>query len=96
MSFYSFVNLKNANERIVVKTKWCSGMNGAKVKNGGNRSSTARIIFYSPKWNDAPNFALPIQNNFDATKVACYKGYVLKTFSTYFLVVSVDEFEHKF
>lgn len=80
---YSVVDFRDCGEKFVVKAAWCEGMCSAKVKNRGNRSSILRTIFFSPSPSDTPNFSLPILPCFNSTKIACYKGYVLKTFGKY-------------
>lgn len=80
MPLYCFVDLRECGERFVIKTSWCKGINSAKVRTTGNRATIERKIFFSPNPKDVPNFALPTENVFIATKAACYKGFVLKTF----------------
>lgn len=82
---YSVVDLKDCNVKFVVKTAWCEGMQSATVKNRGNRPSIQRTIYYSPNPKDSPNFTLPVFAYFEATRAACYKGYVLKTFGKFIL-----------
>lgn len=89
MPLYSFVDFKKCKEKFVVKTAWCYGMNSAKVKNYGNRSTIEKTIFFSPDSNVEANFPLPIQSKFDVKKPNCYKGYVLKTFGEFIFHFSV-------
>lgn len=90
MPLYSFVDLRECKEKFVIKTSWCKGINSAKVRARGNRPTTERIIFFSPSPKDAPNFALPIERTFNATRAACYKGFVLKTFGESIFIFSPD------
>lgn len=80
MPLYSFVDFRECDERFVIKTAWCKNINNAKNRAKGNRPSQEKIIFFSPNLKEKPDFTLPIKQRFDATKAACYKGFVLKTF----------------
>lgn len=80
MTLYSVVRLKISNEHLAVRTTWCEGMQSAQTKNYGNRPSKERMIFYSANVIDAPDFTLPINDEFSAANTGCYKGYVIKTF----------------
>lgn len=82
MPLFSFVDFRDCNEKLVVKSLWINGVHSATVlgRVRGNRKNIERTIFYSPNPRDIPDFSLPIRTRFDGTKRACYKGYVLRTF----------------
>lgn len=80
MTLYSFIRLKNSTTNLVLKTTWCEGMNSASAKNYGAKSTKQRKIFYSPIENAEPDFSMDVTNEFCAIKVACYIGYIMKTF----------------
>lgn len=83
MPLYSFVNLFECDDRFVIKTAWCHGTSSAKVRSRGSRPNKAIIVFFSPDPKSAPDFTLPIKREFTASRAACYKGYILKTFGEY-------------
>lgn len=80
MRLFSVVRLKNSGEKLVVRSDWIFGMNSARTSRYGCRSTRQLLIFYSPTSIDEANFALPVNTEYDATKITCYMGYVLKTF----------------
>lgn len=80
---FSVVQLKNSNESFVVKTTCCQGMHSACAKMYGNRPTKQRIIYYSPDEFAEQNFSLDIRTDFCALDTACYKGYVINTFSKF-------------
>lgn len=91
MVFYSFVDLHECNERFVVKTAWCKNINNAKTRTKGNNAKIERLIFHSPNHKEMPNFKLPVQKKFDATKAACYKGFILKSFGAQFIIIHTTQ-----
>lgn len=90
MSLYSVVRLKDSKENFVVKTTWCKGMNDARTKNYGNRSTIQRLIFFSPNQFSEPDFTLQVRAIFNPKYAACYKGYVTQTFSKF----EIDIFDY--
>lgn len=81
---FSVGKIRNQKKYLVIRTKWIEEMAPARTKNVGNRPSIVRTIFHSPDQRGVPNFAMPILPQFRASKTACYKGYVIKTFGKYF------------
>lgn len=80
MSLYSVVHIANSSNKFVVKNEWIEGMNTTITKRYGCRRTIQKKIFYSPNDTDKPRFWLQVKEVFDATKVSCYKGKVMKTF----------------
>lgn len=72
------VILKNCETFQIIKTAWCESLCDANNRNYGNRSHDLTKVFYSPDKSTKPDFSLEPSENFDATKVACYEGYVMK------------------
>lgn len=93
MSHFSVVRLKKLRDNIVVQDKWVENMYNAKTKKYGCPPTRQKVIFYSPNENEIPDFSLTVQDNFDATVVACYQGYILKTFGK-FSSSSYDEIKN--
>lgn len=80
MSLYSVVRIANLSNKFVVKNEWIEEMNTTNTKRYGCRRTKQKKKNYSPNSIESPRFLLPVKENFDATKVACYKGNVMKTF----------------
>lgn len=83
MVLFSTVRFDHHDEVMVVKTKFIHGMKSASIMNVGSQRKKHRI-FYSPNSRATPDFSLEICEVFDATKTACYYGYVLRTFGKYY------------
>lgn len=81
---YSLVKIKNSEAEFIVKTEWIEGMDDACTKMYGIKTRKQRTIFYSPLTNATPNFSLDLRSSFCCTDVACYRGYVIKTFGKLF------------
>lgn len=83
MPQYTVFRIRNYKTNMVFRTKCIDGMNSAKIKRVGNCQTTIRTLFHSPDPKAQPNFSLPVSRFFDPTKMACYKGFAIKTFGEY-------------
>lgn len=82
------VLVKCINKLFVINTKWFQEENSQEYINNGLvfENYKEHTIFYSPNKDDAPNFDVQLENDFQEHKMGCYKAFIIKYFSKCFLL----------
>lgn len=66
--------------KLCIPASWLRNINVVDCFNNLQKRSVKKVIFFSFDESKAPDFLLPIINDFDDKNDACYHAYVLKAF----------------
>lgn len=87
---YFAAYLTDFKKNVLIPDHWCDTFDLAVSINDGLNKNQNHLIFVSPDLNKVPDFSLPVRKALDLTTDGCYFGKLLRAFSKYALLNSIN------
>lgn len=80
---FACVILEVSKKKLTIPLKWIYSFDITQALNYGISHTKQHVVYYCNDSDEAPNFRLPIQNDFDENQSGCYYAHILHIFGKY-------------
>lgn len=83
---FAVIILSKSKKKLVIPIKYVYSFDVTQSMNYGISHTKDHRVFYSKNFEGEPNFKLPLQDEFEEHKCACYQAKILHIFGKFYYV----------